>query len=1290
MRCKMKKIHVYGMILIIFMLFLLLPTVLLAGSSWVPLTLDDGGAGNHNLGLFTDMALDNNNKLHISYHDSTDGNLRYATNASGSWDLQDADLNTNFVGQYTSIAVDNNNKAHISYIDETNHTLKYATNAGGSWQSETVDSTFNINFETSIAIDKNGLIHISYYDNYNQHLKHAYGSFSSWTKETVDNSPYDTGRYSSIAVDSWNNVYISYYDATNGNLLYARNEDGWLIGPIDDSDYDVGQYSSMVIDGNDTLHVSYYDATNKHLKYAQYSDGWQIETIDFYPVDTDDIGQFSSIAIDSLHNVWISCYDASTLTLKYASGKYGSWSTGQIDSTAGVGQYSAIVLDHTNRVHVSYYDTNNGGELKYASNGYSLAVTKSATGSGVVMSDPPGINCGTPADCNEIYGDNTIVTIKAIPDAGSYFTGWSGCASSTMICKVKMNAALNVNATFDIGLPPVTTWVKTYGDVNNDESSSIQQTSDGGFVVAGVKDIGTGIGDAWVMKLYQDGTIDWQKTYANSYTDEARSIQQTSDGGFIISGETGFNGFGTGDIWILKLDAGGNITWEKAYGDEDLSGIQEIANSIKETFDGGYIVAGKTSGDIWILKLDQDGDLIWQKSYGSEGLDNISDIQQTGDGGYIAAGETADSVLALKLDAFGNIIWGKSYSNIYYSYSSASSIRQTTDGGYIVAGLNSFSGDYDIWVLKLDSNGNVGPDFSGTWQKSYGTTGHDEAAASVRQTTDGGFIVAGNFSDNIWVLKLSQNGDVSWQYSYSSTSTSTDYASSIEQTRDGFIISGTTYDVSVPEDFFLLKIDKNGDVNGCPIISTPMYPVNQPSSISVSNSSLYWASTSITPFTTGAIVTNTGVSPFTICSGPLTYPLNVVKSGTGTGTVVSSEATAPLINCGTKCTYAIASYPRDSQVKLKASADAGSVFEGWSNDCSGKGDCNLVMNATKVAGAKFVLNTLTISTQAGQGGQGGSISPTVKTVNYGETALFTVTPDDGYHIASVSGCDEGGVIAAKKKKKNVKGSVAGEVYITGPITADCTVSASFAINTFTVTPIAGEHGSMTPLIPQTVDYNRMASFDIAAEEGYHIESVSGCGGTAYTAAKKKKKKKLSAVLDMTYTTGHITESCTVAASFAINTFTVTPKAGAHGSIDPSAPRTVTYNEKVSFKVTPVQHYHIASVTGCEGSLSGNDYTTGNITGDCTVEASFAEDIFTATIHQIGGSGTITGSGISCEGNTCSGSYGAKLLLKIKPDAGLRVVDVKINGVSLGAVTVLTIKQMISNYSIDIIFGPISP
>jgi hypothetical protein len=154
-------------------------------------------------------------------------------------------------------------------------------------------------------------------------------------------------------------------------------------------------------------------------------------------------------------------------------------------------------------------------------------------------------------------------------------------------------------------------------------------------------------------------------------------------------------------------------------------------------------------------------------------------------------------------------------------------------------------------------------------------------------------------------------------------------------------------------------------------------------------------------------------------------------------------------------------------------------------------------------------------------------------------------------------------------------------------------------------------------------------------------------------------------------------------------YMVTPSAGAHGSIDPSTAQTINYNEKVSFTVTPDEHYHIASVTGCGGSLTENTYTTGNITGDCTVEAEFGVDTFITSILQTGGSGTITGSGISCEGNICSGSfeYGSKLVLKIKPDAGYRIIDVKINGKSIGPVQTITLKEILSNFTIEIVFGP---
>jgi hypothetical protein len=190
----------------------------------------------------------------------------------------------------------------------------------------------------------------------------------------------------------------------------------------------------------------------------------------------------------------------------------------------------------------------------------------------------------------------------------------------------------------------------------------------------------------------------------------------------------------------------------------------------------------------------------------------------------------------------------------------------------------------------------------------------------------------------------------------------------------------------------------------------------------------------------------------------------------------------------------------------------------------------------------------------------------------------------------------------------------------GTVTAGDTAAVKAVTGGFTLTvsTSAGPGGSISPE-SATVDYNSITQFTIAPNDGYHIQSVSGCGGEPYTAAvkkKKKKKKKLSAASEMTYTTGHITENC-------------------------------------------------------------------------TVTASFAKETFTATIHKTGGSGTITGSGISCEGNACGGSfeYGTKLVLKIKPDSGSKIVGVKINDVSLGAVNTLTLKNIISNYAIEVVFGP---
>jgi uncharacterized delta-60 repeat protein len=205
-------------------------------------------------------------------------------------------------------------------------------------------------------------------------------------------------------------------------------------------------------------------------------------------------------------------------------------------------------------------------------------------------------------------------------------------------------------------------WQKRYGGAGPDVAYSIQQTSDGGYIVAGgTAPFGVG-GDFWVLKLNSDGTVSWQKRYGGADNDEANSIQQTSDGGYIVAGHTGSFGAGDGDFWVLKLKSDGTVSWQKRYGAE-----YDDAYSIQQTSDGGYIVAGYTRPfgagiyDFWVLKLKSDGTVSWQKTYGSAGDDFAYSIQQTTDGGYIVAGETdfsdADSgdFWVLKLRSDGTI-----------------------------------------------------------------------------------------------------------------------------------------------------------------------------------------------------------------------------------------------------------------------------------------------------------------------------------------------------------------------------------------------------------------------------------------------------------------------------------------------------------------------------------------------------------------------------------------------------------------------------------------------------------
>lgn len=367
-------------------------------------------------------------------------------------------------------------------------------------------------------------------------------------------------------------------------------------------------------------------------------------------------------------------------------------------------------------------------------------------------------------------------------------------------------------------------WVKSYGNL---AAYAIQQTSDGGYVYAGsTSSFGAGGHDVSVVKLAADGTVAWQKTYGGSGDDTAWSIQQTADLGFIVAGTTASFGAGGTDVWIVKLAADGSVSWQKTYG-----GIgNETARSVQQTADEGYIVAGSraSSGAFWVLKLASDGSVTWENAYGSGTDYEARATHQTADEGYIVVGTIFNpsgtylhDLWVLKLASDGTVSWQKRYGGS--GDENASDIRQTADGGYIVAGAKvATDSGHDFWVLKLASDGAV------SWQESCAsvlTFGYDytffDYARSIDQTSDLGYVVTGcteydYFSNDLWVVKLASDGTVSWQKRYGGSGGEDGYAAR-PTTDGGCVIAGTSSSFGGA---WILKLPSTGVLPGASFLDT--------------------------------------------------------------------------------------------------------------------------------------------------------------------------------------------------------------------------------------------------------------------------------------------------------------------------------------------------------------------------------------------------------------------------------------------------------------------------------------
>ncbi len=424
---------------------------------------------------------------------------------------------------------------------------------------------------------------------------------------------------------------------------------------------------------------------------------------------------------------------------------------------------------------------------------------------------------------------------------------WGRMFNKSTICIPLLLLLYSISIT-NLVAQPTKAWDKTFGGNEFETLRSIKQTADGGYVIGGSSQSDTngdksescrGGYDYWVVKLHADGSKAWDKTFGGNAEDILNSIQQTTDGGYILGGYSSSNASedktdnakGKNDYWIIKLNASGSKEWEKTIGGNNY----DLLYSLQQTTDGGYILGGhsfsnvnedksensKGGSDYWIIKLKPDGSKEWDKTIGGSGDDALYSLQQTTDGSFILGGYSNSNAgsdksensrgnldyWVVKLNANGSKEWDKTYGGseidlLHY-------LQLTADNGFILGGYSdsNANGDKsenaksssDFWVVKLKADG------SKEWDNTVGGNNAD-ILRSLQQTTDGGYIlggdsrsdISGDKSENVigggqdyWVVKLSASGAKEWDKTIGGSGY--EFMSSLIQNTDGnYILAGSS------------------------------------------------------------------------------------------------------------------------------------------------------------------------------------------------------------------------------------------------------------------------------------------------------------------------------------------------------------------------------------------------------------------------------------------------------------------------------------------------------------------
>jgi hypothetical protein len=341
----------------------------------------------------------------------------------------------------------------------------------------------------------------------------------------------------------------------------------------------------------------------------------------------------------------------------------------------------------------------------------------------------------------DVGGNDHGWSMQQTSDGGYIMAG----TSNNMVCLAKVDSAGELQ------------WKNTYGFGDSAKGYSVRQTSDGGYIVTGSVRQG-GKDKVLLIKTGQDGGQLWNKTYGDDNSGDVEgagtSVRQASDGGYVIAAQYPYPTTGNCGLYLLRTDSGGNLTRSVMvgrYGDI-------TSPSVEQTRDGGYVMAAtmhtksyqgsEPDYDIYLIKFDSSGATKWEKTIGGSGSQYCGrdgSVKQARDGGYVIAGENGGAYLA-KTDSSGNVQWSKQYNDS----ARANSVIQDDDGGYVLAGTDSAG---KLIIIKTDSTGNE------QWRETVGPGACE--AATIQKTGDGGYAASGTSGGNLYLVKLNATAKTS-------------------------------------------------------------------------------------------------------------------------------------------------------------------------------------------------------------------------------------------------------------------------------------------------------------------------------------------------------------------------------------------------------------------------------------------------------------------------------------------------------------------------------------------------